>query len=63
MVFGQSLVDRFVEVEGVREMLGLETIVVLGALFGFLVYAMVRTELAKGWAVWPSSVDDPSVHR
>lgn len=44
-------------------MLGLETIVVLGALFGFLVYAMVRTELAKGWAVWPSSVDDPSVHR
>jgi hypothetical protein len=44
-------------------MLGLETIVVLGALFGFLVYAMVRTELAKGWAVGPSWVDAPSVHR
>ncbi len=44
-------------------MLGLETMIVLGALFGLLVYAMLRTRLTDESVVWPSSVDDPSAHR
>lgn len=44
-------------------MLGLEMIVVLGALFGLLVYGMLRTRLTDVSVVWPSSADDRSHHQ
>jgi hypothetical protein len=39
-------------------MLSLEVLFVLGGLFGFLVYAMVRTRLTAEWLASLSSVDD-----
>lgn len=41
-------------------MLPLEIVVLLGVWFAFLAYAMVRTQMTKGWVLWPSSVDKPS---